>query len=167
MLDDWVAHPLNQVVVANNNIVATSGLLVRLTQDHSGPMPALTFTGNNYDSCEGPFTVNWRQKRFMSLAAFRSGARQESLNGHPTGFTLAPWPREPGWDGSPADLKIAADSPLAKAGLPFTRFGAKWDPYGFSRDSFLRPFFDSIPRDFDGKPLGEATLSIGAFQAGR
>jgi hypothetical protein len=118
------------VHVRNNTFVTTGGAkLADIGAKHNG----LLIQGNNWYSSGAAFRLKYFAKTYSSLAAFRSGTKQETVNGQAVGLQADPQFQSPGAGGTlnNADLletmtayDLRATSPLRDAALNlWSRFG--------------------------------------------
>ncbi|MER6675178.1 right-handed parallel beta-helix repeat-containing protein [Streptomyces sp. NPDC000983] len=70
-------------VRVENNIIATDGGPLVATESAYDPA-LIRLRGNNYRST-GPWSLEWGERRFAALDAWRAASGQETLDGRPTG----------------------------------------------------------------------------------
>jgi hypothetical protein len=126
---------LKYVIIANNIFTTESGPIVAT----AAPLPesSVELKDNDYYSVLSSWQVIWGTTTYGSLAAWQSGTGQETANGQPTGFAVAPQLTEPVFGlstSSPGDsaaargFELGAGSPLIGAGLAPASLGLESTP---------------------------------------
>jgi hypothetical protein len=117
-------------VSIRNNIFDVSGgaQLVYV----SGTQTNLLVQGNDYWTSGSAFNIKYGNKTYSTLSAFRSGAKQELLNGAAAGMNVNPLLTAPGAGGTVGNADqlatltayvLQSSSPLIGAGLNLTSLG--------------------------------------------
>ncbi len=126
---------LKYVIIANNIFTTESGPIVAT----AAPLPesSVELKDNDYYSVRSPWQVIWGSTTYGSLAAWQSGTGQETVNGQPTGFAVAPQLTEPVFGlstSNPDDsaavrgFELETGSPLIGAGLAPASLGVESVP---------------------------------------
>lgn len=141
-----------QNVHFRNNIFQTTGgaQLAYL----KGTQTNLLFQGNDYWSSGAAFSLKQFTKTYSSLAAWRKGTGEETLNGASVGYQLDPRLANAGGGGTignPDQLvtlsayRLQAGSPMIDTGLDLGQFGINFG----ATDFFGNPVPDASTHKFD------------------
>jgi hypothetical protein len=131
---DWGSNgkvPKN-VLVRNNIFQTTGGVKVVALTGNVAKNGTFKFNANAYYSSGKAFKIQWGDRSYTSLSAWRSGKGQEKYSGVATGFQGDPRLKAPGHGGTignPDKLRsklgayqLARSSPVINKGVPRLAF---------------------------------------------
>jgi hypothetical protein len=125
----YIESGTKNVSIRNNIFDVTGGAQLVYV---SGTQTNLLIQGNDYWTSGGAFNIKYGNKTYSTLAAFRSGAKQELLNGAAVGYNVNPMFTAPGSGGTIGNADqlntlsayvLQSNSPLIGAGLNLKSLG--------------------------------------------
>jgi peptidoglycan/LPS O-acetylase OafA/YrhL len=150
-------------VFANHSSIAGVSIRNNILQSSGGPaliavlpgQEALTFQGNSYYAGGGDLGVQWEDRAYSSLEAWREATSQERISGKNVGYSVDPRLRAPGSGGTVGSVFLLAsldayrlrdDSPLSASGLDLIAL--------FGIDPGQTDFFGETLRQKGALPIG-------------